>query len=82
VVRRALRSGSLLGGFSAALWLDKKLLGEEPDEKARAEKDALRAIQLRELLISLGPTYVKLGQVLSSRQARPYMAVPDLTVHS
>ena len=30
--------------------------------------DARRAAQLKDLLVSLGPTYVKLGQVLSSRQ--------------
>jgi aarF domain-containing kinase len=68
LIRRGVRSGSLLGGFGFSLWLDRKVLGEEPDEKRKLAVDDKRAIQLRDLLISLGPTYVKLGQVLSSRQ--------------
>ena len=68
LLRRGLRSGSLLGGYGFRLWLDRKILGEDPPEAKKAEVDAKRAIQLRNLLISLGPTYVKLGQVLSSRQ--------------
>ena len=68
LIRRGIRSGSLLGSFAFALWLDRKLLGEEPEEKRKAVVDDKRAVQLRDLLISLGPTYVKLGQVLSSRQ--------------
>jgi predicted unusual protein kinase regulating ubiquinone biosynthesis (AarF/ABC1/UbiB family) len=68
LLKRGLRSGSLLGGFGFSLWLDRKMLGEDPPEKKKAAVDAKRAIQLRDLLISLGPTYVKLGQVLSSRQ--------------
>ena len=62
------RSGRLLGGFGFDLWLDRKILGDEPEEKRKNEVDARRAAQLRDLLIALGPTYVKLGQVLSSRQ--------------
>jgi aarF domain-containing kinase len=68
LLRRGLRSGSLLGAFGASLWLDKKILGDEPSESKKAEVDARRAAQLKDLLVSLGPTYVKLGQVLSSRQ--------------
>ena len=68
LLKRGIRSGSLLGGFGFSLWLDRKMLGEDPPEKKKAAVDAKRAIQLRDLLISLGPTYVKLGQVLSSRQ--------------
>lgn len=68
LIKRGLRSGALLGGFGFKLWLDRKTLGEEPGEKKKAAVDKKRAEQLKELLISLGPTYVKLGQVLSSRQ--------------
>ena len=68
LLKRGLRSGALLGGFGFRLWLDRKRLGEEPPEAQKVEVDAARAVQLRDLLISLGPTYVKLGQVLSSRQ--------------
>ena len=68
LIRRGIRSGSLLGSYGFALWLDKKILGDDPDEKKKAKIDEKRAVQLRDLLISLGPTYVKLGQVLSSRQ--------------
>ena len=67
-LRRTARSGALLGSFGVKLWLDRKVLGEEPSEARKAAVDAKRAAQLRDLLVSLGPTYVKLGQVLSSRQ--------------
>ena len=67
-LRRTARSGALLGSFGFKLWLDRKVLGEEPSEARKAAVDAKRAAQLRDLLVSLGPTYVKLGQVLSSRQ--------------
>jgi len=67
-LKRMARSGRLLGGFGFDLWLDRKILGDEPEEKRKNEVDARRAAQLRDLLIALGPTYVKLGQVLSSRQ--------------
>ena len=68
LLKRGFRSGALLGGFGFKLWLDRKTLGEEPAEKKKEAVDKKRAKQLKELLISLGPTYVKLGQVLSSRQ--------------
>ena len=68
LLRRGARSGALLGAFGFSLWLDKKLLGDEPEDAKKAAVDAKRAVQLRDVLISLGPTYVKLGQVLSSRQ--------------
>ena len=48
--------------------MDKKIYGEEPKEEVKNQVDAKRAAQLKDVLISLGPTYVKLGQVLSSRQ--------------
>ena len=48
--------------------MDKKIYGEEPKEEVKNRVDAKRAAQLKDVLISLGPTYVKLGQVLSSRQ--------------
>ena len=67
-LRRTARSGALLGSFGFKLWLDRKVLGEEPSETKKDAVDARRATQLRDLLVSLGPTYVKLGQVLSSRQ--------------
>ena len=67
-LRRTARSGASLGSFGVKLWLDRKVLGEEPSEARKAAVDAKRAAQLRDLLVSLGPTYVKLGQVLSSRQ--------------
>ena len=67
-LRRTARSGALLGSFGFKLWLDRKVLGEEPSEAKKDAVDVRRAAQLRDLLVSLGPTYVKLGQVLSSRQ--------------
>ena len=33
LLKRGLRSGSLLGGFGFSLWLDRKMLGEDPPEK-------------------------------------------------
>ena len=68
LLRRGARSGALLGAFGFSLWLDKKRLGDDPEDAKKAAVDAKRAVQLRDVLISLGPTYVKLGQVLSSRQ--------------
>ena len=54
--------------LSFSLWMDKKIYGDEPKEEVKNQVDAKRAAQLKDVLISLGPTYVKLGQVLSSRQ--------------
>ena len=69
LLTRGFRSGVLLGSFSLGLWLDARL-GRRPDddEARKGATDARRAKQLRRALIRLGPTYVKLGQVLSSRQ--------------
>ena len=77
LLRRGARSVGLLGSFGFGLYMDKKILGDDPDEKKKAEVDAKRAAELRKLLVTLGPTYVKLGQVLSSRQdllPAPYVA--------
>ncbi|HAC61983.1 MAG TPA: hypothetical protein DCF68_00240, partial [Cyanothece sp. UBA12306] len=46
--------------FMLSLWWD-KLWGKNP------QKDEKRAIQLREMLTKLGPTYIKIGQALSTR---------------
>ena len=67
LLKRGIRSFILLGGFSAKLWLDRKTRGENTSDAKRKEINTKRATQLRNLLVSLGPTYVKLGQVLSSR---------------
>ena len=68
LLKRTARSGALLGSFGLKLWLDRKMLGDEPSESKKDAVDKKRAAQLRLTLVSLGPTYVKLGQVLSSRQ--------------
>ena len=68
LLKRTARSGALLGSFGLKLWLDRKMLGDEPSETKKDAVDKKRAAQLRDVLVSLGPTYVKLGQVLSSRQ--------------
>ena len=68
LLKRAMKSLALLGKFSFSLWMDKKIYGDEPKEEVKNQVDAKRAAQLKDVLISLGPTYVKLGQVLSSRQ--------------
>lgn len=46
--------------FTLGLWWD-KLRGKSPKNEIR------RAVQLRELLTGLGPTYIKIGQALSTR---------------
>jgi predicted unusual protein kinase regulating ubiquinone biosynthesis (AarF/ABC1/UbiB family) len=46
--------------FILGLWWD-KLRGKSPKNEIR------RAVQLREMLTALGPTYIKIGQALSTR---------------
>jgi len=67
LLKRGVRSFILLGSFSAKLWLDRKTSGENVSDEKKKQVNTKRATQLRNLLVSLGPTYVKLGQVLSSR---------------
>lgn len=67
LLKRGVRSFILLGSFSARLWLDRKTSGENVSDEKKKQVNTKRATQLRDLLVSLGPTYVKLGQVLSSR---------------
>lgn len=67
LVKRGLRSFALLGSFTVQLRIDRKVAGENMSDEAKMRLNAKRAAQLRNLLVSLGPTYVKLGQVLSSR---------------
>src|SRR5207244_1760010 len=57
-------------GFSdvlAALDLQRFLPGREPAYATPVERQQQRARSLREALDELGPTYIKLGQVLSTR---------------
>ena len=67
LLKRGVRSFILLGSFSARLWLDRKTSGENVSDEKKKQVNTKRATQLRNLLVSLGPTYMKLGQVLSSR---------------
>ncbi|KAL9268271.1 ACTIVITY OF BC1 COMPLEX KINASE 3, chloroplastic-like protein [Drosera capensis] len=60
VVRRALQILSGLGSFAFALFLDERR--GELEKKRR-----VRAVELRRILTRLGPTFVKLGQGLSTR---------------
>ena len=62
-------SNSVESIWSTNVFLDAKLNRRpEDDEDKKAATDAKRAKELKDILIRLGPTYVKLGQVLSSRQ--------------
>lgn len=81
LLKRGIRSLSLLGSFGIGIYLDKKLLGDEPDEKDKAEVDAKRAAELRRLLVCLGPTYVKLGQVTTSHLILPYGSLRRSAFH-
>nr|GMD85857.1 uncharacterized aarF domain-containing protein kinase At1g79600, chloroplastic [Ipomoea batatas] len=60
VLSRALEIFTGLGSFALRLWLDQ--LNGQLDQNRR-----LRAVELREIFTSLGPTFVKLGQGLSTR---------------
>ncbi|KAL0390422.1 UNVERIFIED_CONTAM: protein ACTIVITY OF BC1 COMPLEX kinase, chloroplastic [Sesamum calycinum] len=60
VVRRALEIFAGLGYFAFNLWLDQ--VKGELDQNQRQ-----RAVQLRKTLTRLGPTFVKIGQGLSTR---------------
>lgn len=60
VLSRALQIFNGLGSFALKVWLDR--LNGEIDRKMR-----LRAIELRETFTRLGPTFVKIGQGLSTR---------------
>lgn len=60
VVRRALEIFTGLGSFAFGLWID-QVKGE------LTQKQRLRAVQLRKTFTRLGPTFVKIGQGLSTR---------------
>jgi len=60
LIWRAIQILWLLGTFALALWLDRRL-GREEQTKFR------RAAQLRQVLTHLGPTFIKVGQALSTR---------------
>ncbi|KAL3616398.1 Protein ACTIVITY OF BC1 COMPLEX KINASE 3, chloroplastic [Castilleja foliolosa] len=60
VARRALEIVSGLGSFAISLWLDQ--VNGRLDRNQRQ-----RAVQLRETFTRLGPTFVKIGQGLSTR---------------
>ncbi|CAA0825791.1 Uncharacterized aarF domain-containing protein kinase - chloroplastic [Striga hermonthica] len=60
VARRAVEIFSGLGSFAISLWLDQ--VNDQLDRNQRR-----RAVQLRETFIRLGPTFVKIGQSLSTR---------------
>lgn len=67
---RALTIVWLFGWFALKLWLDGK--GEETEAKR-----SRRANELREILTRLGPTFIKVGQALSTR---PDLLRPDFLV--
>ncbi len=60
VLWRSLRISTAVLGFYLALQLD-AILGEPPARKMK------RAIHLRKMLTHLGPTFIKIGQALSTR---------------
>ncbi|CAI9768679.1 unnamed protein product [Fraxinus pennsylvanica] len=60
VVQRAIEIFSGLGSFAFKLWLDQ--LDGKLDRNQR-----LRAVELRQVFTRLGPTFVKIGQGLSTR---------------
>ena len=61
VLRRAVQLASLSGGFLSSLFLDKLLKREE-------QKVDQRSKELLDLVVALGPTFIKIGQALSIRQ--------------
>ncbi|GBF81538.1 ABC1 kinase family protein [Aphanothece sacrum] len=60
VLRRLINVIILFIQFFVGLWWD-KTRGKNPTQEKK------RAIQLREMLTKLGPTYIKVGQALSTR---------------
>ncbi|KAL8126921.1 protein ACTIVITY OF BC1 COMPLEX KINASE 3, chloroplastic-like [Apium graveolens] len=60
VVGRTLQILTGIGLFGASLWVDK--LQGKLDQRKRS-----RAVELRDILTRLGPTFVKIGQGLSTR---------------
>jgi len=60
VLSRLASALTTCGGFALSLWWD-KVRGKVEANQQR------RAIQLREKLTALGPTYIKIGQALSTR---------------
>ncbi|WP_080810960.1 ABC1 kinase family protein [Halomicronema hongdechloris] len=60
LIWRAIQVLWFLGTFALLLWLDRRF-GREEQTKFR------RAAQLRQLLTRLGPTFIKVGQALSTR---------------
>ncbi|MGB5595547.1 MAG: AarF/ABC1/UbiB kinase family protein [Crocosphaera sp.] len=60
VISRLINVFLLFSSFAIGLWWD-KIRGKNPKEERK------RAIHLREMLTELGPTYIKVGQALSTR---------------
>lgn len=60
VLRRAVEIFAGLGSFAFTLWLDKL------NDKLEANRK-IRAVELRQVFTRLGPTFVKIGQGLSTR---------------
>ncbi|MDJ0582483.1 AarF/ABC1/UbiB kinase family protein [Crocosphaera sp.] len=60
VISRLINVFLLFVRFALGLWWD-KIRGKNPKEERK------RAIHLREMLTELGPTYIKVGQALSTR---------------
>ena len=61
VLRRAAQLAALSGSFVASLLLDKLLKREEQVVQQRSN-------ELLDLVVALGPTFIKIGQALSIRQ--------------
>jgi hypothetical protein len=67
VVQRIVQLTTIAGGFIAGIAMDIA-------RKKTEENSVKRAIQLRDIVTSLGPAYIKLGQALS---IRPDLLSPD-----